>query len=173
MVRCVTICRQIKGKFTLCLMALILTSLSFLFCALEYNWSLHMLMLLVINTTYFSSFIVIKEMETNGEGTKFQCKVWPILLQFLLILPIYESNFPFSFSKCFWNFLNTVLLTFNSKLVGITDVVSPEGVDMCTEAFRKLKVQYSCSWVMLIHILESKFKFIFCQYGNYKLCYIS
>ena len=91
-------------------MALILTSLSFLFCALEYNWSLHMLMLLVINMIYFSSFIVIKEMETNGEGTKFQCKVWPILLQFLLILPIYESNFPFSFSKFFEIFLTLFCL---------------------------------------------------------------
>ena len=79
-------------------MALILTSLSFLFCALEYNWSLHMLMLLVINMTYFSSFIVIKEMETSGEGTKFQCKVWPILLQFVLILPIYEFPLLISFT---------------------------------------------------------------------------
>ena len=62
---------------------------------------------------------------------------------------------------------------FNSKLVGITDVASPEGRDMCAEALRKLKVQCTSSWVMLIHELESKLKFIFCHNGNYKLCYIS
>ncbi|XP_027051680.1 disabled homolog 2-like [Pocillopora damicornis] len=55
--------------------------------------------------TYFSSFIVIKEMETSGEGTKFQC-----------------------------------------KLVGTTGVPSPEGVDMCAEAFRKLKAQAKKKW---------------------------
>ena len=76
--------QQYVGK----LMALIPTSLFFLFCALQYNWSLHILILLVINMTYFSSFIVIKEMETSGEGTEIQCKVWPILSQFLLILSI-------------------------------------------------------------------------------------
>ena len=32
-------------------------------------------MLLVINLNYFFSFLVIKEMGTSGEGTKFQCKV--------------------------------------------------------------------------------------------------
>ena len=64
-------------------------------------------------------------------------------LQFLLILPIYKSNSPFSL--IFLNYFNTVLLTFNSKLVGITDVASPEGGEMCAEALRKLKVQCTCS----------------------------
>ena len=54
-------------------MALILSVLTF--CALEYNWSFH------IDASggkfgfFFSSFLVIKKMGTNGEGTKFQCKV--------------------------------------------------------------------------------------------------
>ena len=72
MVKCKTICPQIRGKFTLCLMALILSVL--IFCVLEYNWSFH------IDASggkfgFFFSFLVIKKMETNGEGTKFQCKV--------------------------------------------------------------------------------------------------
>ena len=44
---------------------------------------------------------------------------------------------------------------------------------MCAEALKKLKVQCTFSWVMLIHELESKLKFIFCHNGNYKLCYNS
>ena len=71
MVRCKTICPQIRGKFTLCLMALILNVL--IFCELEYNWNFH------IDASgskldFFSSFLVIKKMGTSGEGTKFQCK---------------------------------------------------------------------------------------------------
>ena len=50
-------------------------------------------------------------------------------------------NFP---SVKFLNCFNTVLPTFNSKLVGITDVASPEGGEMCAEALRKLKVQCTC-----------------------------
>ena len=56
-----------------------------------------------------------------------------------LISSIYESNSPFSL--IFLNSFDTVFFTFNSKLVGITDVISPDGVDMCAEAFGKLKVQ--------------------------------
>ena len=56
-------------------MALILSVL--IFCALEYNKSFH------TDASgskfgFFSSFLVIKKMGTSGEGTKFQCKVWPI-----------------------------------------------------------------------------------------------
>ena len=55
------------------------------------------------------------------------------------------SQIPLFLQLIFLNCFNTVLLTFNSKLVGITDVASPEGGEMCAEALRKLKVQCTCS----------------------------
>ena len=120
-------------------------------------------MLLVINLNFF--FISCYQ----GNGNQWRRN--QISVQGL-ISSIYKSNSPFSL--IFWNSFDTVFFTFNSKLVGITDVISPEGVDMCAEAFGKLKVQCTGSWVMLIHELdhESKLKLIFCHNGNYKWRYI-
>ena len=101
-------------------------------------------MLLVVNLDFFLLFLLLRKWEPVEKEPKFSARS-DQYSSVAIFTDFANLSVKFPFSLIFLNYLNTVLLTFNSKLVGITDVASPEGRDMCAEVLRKLKVQCTSS----------------------------